>query len=81
MIRIGQHFCHFDFARFREPAVENFKEKVALKIDKYRLGVFIATLRAAAPKHSGPWHFQAVISADVRDKVATKGAIVALRVL
>jgi hypothetical protein len=38
-------------------------------------------LRAVAPKHSGAWHFQAVISADVRDKVVTKGSIVALRVL
>jgi hypothetical protein len=38
-------------------------------------------LQAAAPHHSGPWRFQAVISADVRDKVATKGSIVALRVL
>src|SRR5438046_5312386 len=48
MIRIGQHFCHFDFACFREPAVENFKEKVALKIDKYRLRIFVAPCRAAA---------------------------------
>jgi len=38
-------------------------------------------LRSAAPHHTGPWRFQAVISADVRDKVATKGSIIALRVL
>jgi len=38
-------------------------------------------LRAAAPNHTGPWRFQAVIKADVRDKVVTKGSIVALRVL
>jgi hypothetical protein len=38
-------------------------------------------LREAAPTHSGPWHFQAVIKADVRDKVPTTSSIIALRVL
>jgi hypothetical protein len=38
-------------------------------------------LHEAAPKHSGHWRFQAVIKADVRDKVPTTASIVALRVL
>jgi hypothetical protein len=37
-------------------------------------------LREAAPRHTGPWHFQAVIRADVRDKVPTTASIAALRV-
>jgi hypothetical protein len=38
-------------------------------------------LHEAAPKHSGPWRFQAVIKADVHDKVPTAASIIALRVL
>jgi hypothetical protein len=38
-------------------------------------------LREAAPTHMGPWHFQVVIKADVRDKVPTTSSIAALRVL
>ena len=45
------------------------------------LQTLLGRLRTASPKHSGAWHFQAVIHADVRDKVVTKGSIVALRVL
>ena len=40
-----------------------------------------ARLKAAAPSHEGPWHFQAIIRTDVRDKVAvTEPEIVAVRV-
>lgn len=38
-------------------------------------------LREMSPRHSGPWHFQAVIKADIRDKVSTTASIVALQVL
>ena len=38
-------------------------------------------LRQASPRHVGPWHFQAVVKADVRDKVPTTSSIAALRVL
>ena len=47
MFRVGQHFRDFDFARFNEPAVENFQKQITLKIDKDWLGIFIATFRAA----------------------------------
>jgi hypothetical protein len=40
-----------------------------------------ARLKAAAPSHEGPWHFQAVIRTDVQDKVAiTEPEIIAVRV-
>ena len=38
-------------------------------------------LRETVPRHSGTWHFQAVIRVQVRDKVPTVSPIVALRVL
>src|SRR5262249_35925194 len=38
-------------------------------------------LHEATPKHSGPWRFQAVIKADVHDKVPATAMIIALRVL
>jgi hypothetical protein len=41
----------------------------------------IKALRKAAPRHSGTWHFQAIIKVDLRDKVPTGAAIAALRVL
>ena len=50
MIRIGQHFGDLQLARFRQPAMENFQEKITLEIDEDRLGVFVATFRAAAPQ-------------------------------
>ena len=38
-------------------------------------------LRAAAPGHTGPWSFEAVLETDVRDAVALKAVPVAVRVL
>lgn len=38
-------------------------------------------LKALAPDHKGPWHFQAVLETDVRDTVGLKAWVVALRVL
>src|ERR1043166_314661 len=34
----GQHLGDLEFVPFRQPAMENFQEQVALKIDKYWLG-------------------------------------------
>src|ERR1700730_1635796 len=50
MIGIGQHLGHFELARFGKPTMEDFEKKVALKIDKDRLGVFVAAFGAAAPE-------------------------------
>jgi hypothetical protein len=41
----------------------------------------LSRLRATAPNHRGSWHFQAVLKADVRDKVPTGGSVLVLRVL
>jgi hypothetical protein len=41
----------------------------------------VAALREAAPSHTGPWRFQAVLHTEVRDKIPTSAEIVALRVL
>jgi hypothetical protein len=38
-------------------------------------------LRAEVPDHEGPWDFQMVLRAEVRDKVPTGGSIETLRVL
>jgi hypothetical protein len=38
-------------------------------------------LRAAAPDHKGPWYFQVVLRAEVRDKVPTRGSLLTVRVL
>ena len=38
-------------------------------------------LRKREPKHQGPWHFQAVLKAEVYDKVPTKASLVTLRVI
>jgi hypothetical protein len=46
-----------------------------------RLRELVAELAKRAPGHSGPWHFQAVLSTEVHDKVPTKASLVALRVL
>lgn len=41
----------------------------------------VKSLRAAAPGHKGPWHFQAILETDVRDTVAVKAVLLVLRVL
>jgi len=41
----------------------------------------VRSLRAAAPGHRGPWHFQAILETDVRDTVAVKAVLLVLRVL
>ena len=41
----------------------------------------LARMRQVQPKHTGPWRFQLVLEAEVRDKVPTKANVVALRVL
>ena len=46
-----------------------------------RLDQLLARLKAIAPTHSGHWHFQFVIRAEVREKLATRADIVAVRVL
>jgi hypothetical protein len=38
-------------------------------------------LKALAPKHTGTWHFQAVLETDIRDTVALKAFPVAMRVM
>lgn len=40
----------------------------------------VRNLRAAAPRHTGPWHFQAILETDVRDTVAVKAVLLVLRV-
>ncbi len=46
-----------------------------------RLEQIVGRLRRAAPAHSGPWYFQFVLRAEVRERLATRADIVALRVL
>jgi hypothetical protein len=46
-----------------------------------RLDQLTGRLKAIAPTHSGPWYFQFVLRAEVREKLATRADIVALRVL
>lgn len=38
-------------------------------------------LRAEDPNHQGPWHFQVVLRAEVRDRVATGGSIEQVRLV
>ncbi len=45
------------------------------------LAQLLVLLRHQDPKHHGPWHFQAVLKAEVHDKVPTKSWLVAVRVL
>lgn len=45
------------------------------------LAQLLERLRQAAPTHSGPWHFQAILKTRVFDKVPTKATLVAVRVL
>ncbi len=41
----------------------------------------IGRLREEDPNHQGPWHFQVVLSADVRELVATGGSIEQVRIV
>jgi hypothetical protein len=45
------------------------------------LSALLTRLRQESPNHKGPWHFQAVVKAEVRDKVPTRTWLVAVRVL
>ncbi len=45
------------------------------------LAQLLVLLRRQDPKHQGSWHFQAVLKAEVHDKVPTKSWLVAVRVL
>lgn len=42
-----QHLRDLEFARLGQPAVKNFEKRVALQIDKNRLGVLVAMFCAA----------------------------------
>jgi hypothetical protein len=44
------------------------------------LSQLLDRMKQAAPKHSGQWHFQAVLKTEVYDRVPTKATLVALRV-
>ncbi|MBI4874216.1 MAG: hypothetical protein HY822_06255 [Acidobacteria bacterium] len=46
-----------------------------------RLERVVSRLRAVAPAHAGPWYFQFVLRAEVREQLATRADIVALGVL
>jgi hypothetical protein len=46
-----------------------------------RLQELLVELNKRAPGHRGTWHFQAVLSTEVHDKVPTKASLVALRAL
>jgi hypothetical protein len=46
-----------------------------------RLEQLVSRLRQGAPGHSGPWNFQFILRAEVREQLATRADIVALRVL
>lgn len=46
-----------------------------------RVEELVAMLHSSAPGHRGPWEFQMVLRAEVRDKVPTGGSVEALRVL
>jgi len=46
-----------------------------------RLEQVVNRLRGGAPGHSGPWYFQFILRAEVREQSATRADIVALRVL
>ena len=45
------------------------------------LAELIVSLRKESPLHTGPWYFQAVLKAEVHDKVPTKTWLIAVRVL
>jgi len=46
-----------------------------------RLEQLLGRLRQVAPGHAGPWYFQFILRAEVREQLATRADIVALRVL
>ena len=46
-----------------------------------RVEGLLAQLQSNRPEHSGPWRFQLVLRADVRDKTPTRGAIELIRVI
>jgi hypothetical protein len=46
-----------------------------------RLQELAKRVEESAPGHSGPWHFQAVLRVEVRDHLATRAEVVAMRVL
>ena len=46
-----------------------------------RLEQVLGRLKDAAPAHKGPWYFQFILRAEVRERLATRAGIVALRVL
>ena len=41
----------------------------------------LAELRKQEPRHHGPWYFQAILRTEVHEKVPTKAALVAVKVL
>ena len=45
------------------------------------LAQLLARMKQSAPRHTGPWHFQAVLKTEVHDKVPVNATLVALRVL
>jgi hypothetical protein len=49
--------------------------------DPTSVGLLLDELRKAAPGHRGEWHFQAVLHAEVRDKIPTRADLLLLRVL
>jgi len=49
--------------------------------DEDSLAKLLARLRQESPSHTGQWHFQAVVKAEVHDKVPTRTWLVAVRVL
>src|ERR1043166_929519 len=51
----GQHLGDLEFVPFRQPAMENLQEQIALKIDKYWLGILVAALGAAATQRLLGW--------------------------
>ena len=52
---------------------------VGFLVDPPSAETLLARLRAAAPHHTGRWYFQAVIEADVRDKIPLGARVVAVR--
>src|ERR1043166_6969502 len=48
LVGCGKHLGDLDLMPFRQPAMENFHEQVALKIDRYWLRILVATFGAAA---------------------------------
>ncbi len=49
--------------------------------DASRVENLLARMHEMSPQHLGPWRFQLVLRADVRDKVPIGGKIEMIRVL